>query len=129
MAVSEATLLAKISALEARVTALAAKVKTDETNLSAVLGMSSGQLSALATLSAAQLNAMNTVTATQYDLLGTTNISFVASLSKLSHQTSSNSTITTGAGSLSNGDRVIINDAINALNNLQSGLQSNNFES
>ena len=33
MAVSNATLLAKISALEARVTALAAKVKTDETAL------------------------------------------------------------------------------------------------
>jgi len=49
MAVSNATLLAKISALEARVTALAAKVKTDEATLHPLL--ISGNVAFLAGLS------------------------------------------------------------------------------
>jgi hypothetical protein len=49
MAVSNATLLAKISALEARVTALSAKVKADETTLHPLL--TSGNVAFLAGLS------------------------------------------------------------------------------
>lgn len=57
------------------------------------------------------------------------NASFLANLSMLPHQTSSNGTISTSAGSLSNADRVTINGLVNAVNNLQSNLQSSGFES
>jgi hypothetical protein len=58
-----------------------------------------------------------------------TTLNFLASLSLLPHQTTANNTISTTAGTLSNADRVSINGLVNAVNNLQSNLQNNNFES
>lgn len=46
----------------------------------------------------------------------------------LPHQTTSNNTISTTAGTLSNADRVSINGLVNAVNTLQSNLQANGFE-
>jgi hypothetical protein len=58
----------------------------------------------------------------------TTALNYLAGLSLLPHQTTANSTISTAAGTLSNPDRVSINGLVNAVNNLQSNLQNNNFE-
>lgn len=131
MAASNATLLAKISALEKRVNDLAKQLKDDETKLGALLGMSSGQLIALSTFSANVLNDMSAIFDAQWVALagipGAT-LNFLGGLSKLQHQTTSNSTISTGAGSLSAGDRASINGLVNAVNTLQDHLQQKGFE-
>ena len=57
------------------------------------------------------------------------NATFLSAISKLPHQTTANNTIDTTAGSLSNADRVSINGLVNAVNNLQTNLQSHGFES
>ena len=59
----------------------------------------------------------------------TTNATFLAALAKLPHQTTSNSSISNSNGNLSSGDAAAINGVIAAVNNLQTNLQSNKFES
>jgi len=56
------------------------------------------------------------------------NATFLSNLSKLAHQTTSNANIVNCNGNLSTADANAINGVINAMNNLQSGLQSHNFE-
>lgn len=114
MAVSEATLLAKISALEKRVTELAAKVKSDETTYNA------------------NFSTLN-------PLLTSGNVSFLSNIvGKLPNQTTTNSTgskdnstsdawQTGGRGSF-NSLVDIVNNLVGAVNNLQQGLQNKNFE-
>ena len=97
MAVSEATLLAKISALEKRVNDLAAKVKADEAIL-------------------APLYAPSANVAFLGQIVG-----------KLQHQTTSNNSIDGSAGSLSATDRTSINGLVNAVNGLQTHLQDKGF--
>ena len=58
----------------------------------------------------------------------TGNVTFLSNLSKLAHQTTTNSSIVNGNGNLSGADATAINGVITAVNNLQSGLQSHNFE-
>ena len=94
---SDPALVARISALEQRVTALAAKLKQDEENLG--------------------------------NLLTSGNANFLASLRKLPHQTTSNSTDPNTGPNWGTGERDYINGLVNALNTLQSNLQGNGFES
>ena len=61
-------------------------------------------------------------------ILSAGNESFLSGLSLLPHQTTSNATISTTAGTFTNSERVAFNGLVNAVNNLQSNLQSNNFE-
>ena len=62
-------------------------------------------------------------------LAGASDPTFLASINgPMGHQTTANNTIDTTAGSLSNADRVSINGLVNAVNTLQSHLQSANIE-
>lgn len=56
------------------------------------------------------------------------NATFLSNLSKLAHQTTSNANITNSNSALTTADANAINGVINAMNNLQSGLQTHNFE-
>jgi hypothetical protein len=76
---------------------------------------------------AALVNAVGVLISELNGLLS--NATFLSAISKLPHQTTANNTIDTTAGSLSNADRVSINGLVNAVNNLQTNLQSHGFES
>jgi hypothetical protein len=56
------------------------------------------------------------------------NASFLASISQIENQTTSNATISTTAGTFSNPERIAFNGLVNAVNNLQSHLQNHNIE-
>jgi hypothetical protein len=58
----------------------------------------------------------------------TTNATFLSQLAKLPHQTNANSTISTTAGTFTTAERTAFNGLVNAVNNLQSNLQGQNFE-
>ena len=63
-------------------------------------------------------------------LAGANDVSFLASIfGPLPHQTTANATISTTAGTFTNSERIAFNGLVNAVNNLQSNLQSNNIES
>ena len=76
------------------------------------------------------LNSLATNSAVLLTLAGSSDPTFLASINgPMAHQTTANNTIDTTAGSLSNADRISINGLVNAVNNLQSHLQSANIES
>jgi hypothetical protein len=56
------------------------------------------------------------------------NASFLASISRIENQTTSNATISTTAGTFSNSERIAFNGLVNAVNNLQTHLQNHNIE-
>ena len=63
-------------------------------------------------------------------IAGAVDPTFLAAITgPMGHQTTANNTIDTTAGSLSNADRVSINGLVNAVNTLQSHLQSAHIES
>ena len=55
--------------------------------------ITAAQMTALAALSTSQITAMNSITASQYTLLGTTNLTFIASLGILPNQSDNNTTL------------------------------------
>lgn len=89
------------------------------------MAATNAQLTAQIQELARRLNALAPVVAP----LDFTQSEFLATLAKLPHQTNSNTMISTTAGSLSAADRIAINGAIQALNNLATNLQANGFES
>jgi hypothetical protein len=98
------------------------KVQTTESRIDDVV-TALGSIHTSITTMQTSLTALNPITTS-----GSTTINFLSNLSLLPHQTTANNTISTTAGTLSNADRVSINGLVNAVNNLQSNLQSNNFE-
>lgn len=56
------------------------------------------------------------------------NASFLASISQIENQTTSNATISTTAGTFTGPERTAFNGLVNAVNNLQSHLQNHNIE-
>lgn len=76
-----------------------------------------------------ELNRRLTAIASAMAPLTSSRISFLSGLNELPHQTTSNSSISTTAGSLSTSDRNAINGVIQAVNNLMAGLQSDGYQS
>jgi hypothetical protein len=75
------------------------------------------------------LNSLANNSAVLLTLAGASDPTFLASINgPMGHQTTANNTIDTTAGSLSNADRVSINGLVNAVNTLQSHLQTANIE-
>jgi len=74
----------------AQMTALAL-LSTSQIN--ALASISAAQLTDLQLLSTSQITAMNSITASQYTLLGTTNLTFIASLGILPNQSDNNTTL------------------------------------
>jgi hypothetical protein len=103
MAVSNATLLAKIDALEKRVTALAAKVKADET------------------ASAAKFSTLN-------PLLTSGNLNFLANLGKMGFLAHLTDDPFSGAGpNWQTGERDYVNSTIDKWNSFQTEMVNQGF--
>jgi len=98
------------------------KVQTTDGRVDDVVTALGGIQSAISTMQTSLTHLSPLISAS------TTTLNYLVGLSLLPHQTTANNTISTTAGTLSNPDRVSINGLVNAVNNLQSNLQNNNFE-
>ena len=116
-------LLGVVATLGAQATS--AQSRTLKTRLDAHVSATAGAVHLNGTYGSNLISLANNTTSI---LNVASNSTFLSSLSKLSHQTTANNTIDTTAGSLSTTDRNSINGLVNAVNNLQSHLQSNGFE-
>jgi len=75
------------------------------------------------------LNNLATNSSVLLTLAGSVDPTFLASISgPMPHQTTSNATISTTAGTFTNSERVAFNGLVNAVNNLQGNLQAANIE-
>ena len=116
-------LTATVSAQQA-----SAIAKTNKKRIDSLVGSVSGAVH-LNNLHGTALNSLANNSTVLLTLAGASDPTFLASINgPMGHQTTANNTIDTTAGSLSNADRVSINGLVNAVNTLQSHLQTANIE-
>ena len=116
-------LTATVSAQQA-----SAIAKTNKKRIDSLVGSVSGAVH-LNNAHGTALNSLANNSTVLLTLAGASDPTFLASINgPMGHQTTANNTIDTTAGSLSNADRVSINGLVNAVNTLQSHLQTANIE-
>ena len=116
-------LTATVSAQQA-----SALAKRSSKRIDSLVGSVSGAVH-LNNLHGTALNSLANNSTVLLTLAGAVDPTFLASINgPMGHQTTANNNIDTTAGSLSNADRVSINGLVNAVNTLQSHLQSANIE-
>ena len=116
-------LTATVSAQQA-----SAIAKTNKKRIDSLVGAVSGAVH-LNNLHGTALNSLANNSTVLLTLAGASDPTFLASINgPMGHQTTANNTIDTTAGSLSNADRISINGLVNAVNTLQSHLQTANIE-
>ena len=116
-------LTATVSAQQA-----SAIAKTNKKRIDSLVGAVSGAVH-LNNAHGTALNSLANNSTVLLTLAGAVDPTFLASISgPMGYQTTANNTIDTTAGSLSNADRVSINGLVNAVNTLQSHLQTANIE-
>ena len=108
------------------VQATSAQSRTLKTRLDAHVAATAGAVHLNGTYGTNLVSLANNTTAI---LNVASNSAFLSALSKLSHQTNANNNITNSNSALTSSDASAVNGVINAMNNLQSHLQSNGFES
>jgi len=116
-------LTATVSAQQA-----SAIAKTNKKRIDSLVGAVSGAVH-LNNAHGTALNSLANNSTVLLTLAGAVDPTFLASINgPMGHQTTANNTIDTTAGSLSNADRISINGLVNAVNTLQSHLQTANIE-
>ena len=116
-------LTATVSAQQA-----SAIAKTNKKRIDSLVGAVSGAVH-LNNAHGTALNSLANNSTVLLTLAGAVDPTFLASINgPMAHQTTANNTIDTTAGSLSNADRISINGLVNAVNTLQSHLQTANIE-